>query len=354
MEKAIPLSSATRLTPIKVWAAIGALCLVYTVWMLIQWFTGPDFAPVAPPSPRDPGVERITFWAQVICAGLSIGCLWFWVVAPRIKTGQFSLVGLMFLASLTTYVHDPLSNYYSYGIAYNSYFLNFGSWANSWFGFSYPGQGRMPEGFITVGSTYLWFNILFPILFTALMKLWDRRFTNRKRIHLFVLLFITMFVVDSIQEIFYLRFGLYSYIGASHKWSFFGGHYYQFPIFIGVFTAFFWFGFTSLMYYRDDRGQSWAERGLEKLNLPKAQHTLMRFLALTGASWAISLGAYFIPVQWMYTHGDAIPTDTPDYIVNGLCGDAAGWPCPGRGVPLPRRDPDGNGHSEWVIQKARD
>lgn len=350
MDKTMTMPGATRLTPVQIWAGFGVLCLGYALWMLIQWFTGPDFARVAPPSPRDPTVETIVFWAQLLCALLSLACLWIWVLRPRLKTGEFSLIGLMFLASMTTYVHDPLSNYYSYGIAYNSYFWNFGSWANSWFGFSYPGQGRMPEGLITVGSTYLWFNILFPILFAAMMRKWDQRFPGRSRIGLFVSLFVAMFIVDAAQEMFYLRFGLYSYIGASHAWSFFGGHYYQFPIFIGVFTAFFWFGFTSLIYYRDDRGLSWAERGLERMTLSKVQRTAMRFLALTGACWAISLGCYFIPVQWMYTHGDAIPSDTPDYLINGLCGDAAGWPCPDRGVPLPRRHPDGT--QAWVIRPA--
>jgi hypothetical protein len=351
MERAVAaLPGSTRLAPVTIWALFGAACLVYTAWILVTWVTSADFAPVVPPGPHDKSIARTVFWAEVICAVLSLACLWIWVVRPRLRTGEFSLVGLMFLASLTTYIHDPLSNYYSYGIAYNSYFFNVGSWANSWFGFSYPGQGRMPEGLVTVGSTYLWFNLLFPILFAWMMKQWDRRFPQRSRLQLFGLLFVTMFVIDAVQEMFYLRFGLYSYIGASHAWSFFGGHYYQFPIFIGVFTAFFWFGFTSLIYYRDDRGQSWAERGLERYQLSKAQRTGLRFLALIGASWAISLGAYFIPVQWMYTHGDAIPSDTPPYLVNNLCGEPAGWPCPGRGVPLPRRDVDGA--RAWRIQPA--
>jgi len=80
------------------------------------------------------------------------------------------------IASATTYWQDPMSNYYSFGIAYNAGFWNRGSWANFIPGFSYPGMERFPEAPLWVGTTYVWFNVLFPVAFAAVWLRLDRRF----------------------------------------------------------------------------------------------------------------------------------------------------------------------------------
>ncbi len=330
--------------PVVIWSVIGALFLALALYVWIAWITGPDFKPTLPSQPLDATTSGFAFWNQVAFSIVTVICLLGWVGLPKVRTGRFSFMGLLVLASGTCYWQDPMSNYYSYGIAYNSGFWNMGSWANYIPGFSYPGQEKFPEAPFWVGTPYIWFNVAFPAMFAAIWRWVDRRFPSAGIASVIVSLLIFMFAIDVIQEALYLRMGLYSYVGAFQDWSVFGGHYYQFPVYIGVITAFFFLGVTWIIHFRDDKGFCFAERGVDKLKLSPGISTFLRFLALVGVMNVITLGTYFIPVQWMYTHGDAIPSDTPGYLHNNLCGEKAGFPCPGKGVPIPRRD----GNTIWV------
>lgn len=330
--------------PILMWATLGALFLALTVYVIGAWMLSADFKAMPPQGVLDSTASRFIFWNQVVFCALTVICVFAWVVLPKIRTGRFSFMGLLVLAAATTYWQDPMSNYYSYGIAYNSGFWNRGSWANFIPGYSYPGMEKFPEAPLWVGTTYVWFNVMFPALFAWIWKKIDERFPRLGFGAVILSLMVVMFVIDIAQEVLYLRMGLYSYVGADQAWSVFGGHYYQFPIFIGVVTTFFFMGVTWIIHFRDDTGLSFVERGADKLRLSPGMNTLVRFLAIVAYMNVLTLGTYFIPVQWHYTHGDAIPADTPTYLTNNLCGEQAGFPCPGRGVPLPRR----GGDLRWV------
>ena len=331
-------SSRPLTKPIVFWSGLGAAFFVLTCYVFGAWMLSPDFKRVYPAVPLDQTKQMFAFWNQVVFSAFTIATLVYWVILPKIRTGRFSFMGLLVLASATGYWADPLSNYYSYGIAYSSGFWNMGSWANFIPGFSYPGMERLPEPPLFAGTTYVWFNVAVPAAFVVLWKWMDRRFPALGFGTVLVALLVTMFFVDLIQEALYLRMGLYGYIGASHAWSLFGGHHYQFPIFIGVATAFFWMGYAWIMYFRDDKGFCFVERGVDKLNINPRLSTLLRFLALVGYINIMNAVTYWLPVQWQYTHGDAIPADTPASLLNDLCGEKNGVACPGRAVPFARRN----------------
>ena len=327
----------TLTKPIVIWAGLGAAFLSLTVYVFGAWMLSPDFKRIYPSAPLSETAQSLVLWNQVLFSLVTIFCLAYWVVLPKIRTGRFSFMGLLVLASATTYWADPMSNYYSYGIAYNAGFWNRGSWANFILGSSYPGMEKFPEAPLWVGTTYIWFNVAFPALFATIWRQIDRRLPRLGFGFVFLALLALMLLVDIVQEVLYLRMGLYSYLGASHQWSIFGGHYYQFPLFIGTITAFFFMGVCWIIRFRDDKGLCFAERGADKLGVSPRVNTFVRFLALVGFMNVLTLATYWIPVQWQYTHGDSIPADTPAYLSNDLCGDKAGFPCPGPGVPFPRR-----------------
>ena len=263
------LETRPSIQPVVIWAVLGALFLLLTLYVWLSWIAGPDFKPTAPPQPLSATTSALVFWNQFIFCAITAACVLWWTILPKIRTGRFSFMGLLILAAGTCYWQDPISNYYTYGIAYNSGFWNMGSWANYIPGFSYPGQNKFPEAPLWVGTTYVWFNVAFPAMFSVIWMRINRRFPNAGKASVIVTLLILMFFVDSIQEIVYIRMGLYSYVGASHKWSVFGGHVYQFPIYIGVITSFFFLAVTSLVHFRDDSGFSFAERGIDKLTLDR-------------------------------------------------------------------------------------
>lgn len=342
------LRRKSEIQPVVFWATLGAGFLLLMTYIYISWMTSPEFTRIYPPSPVDERVKNIIWWNQVIPSIATLWFIWYWVVKPKLTTGRFSFMGLMVIASASTYWMDPLQNYLNYGVGYNSEFWNRGSWSNFIPGQSYPGMERFPEAPLWMGSVYIWFNVFLPAVFAKVWAWIDRRYPSANLFGILVALFIVGFLADASQEFFYIRWGLYSYMGAIQDWSFFGGHFYQFPIFIGVVTSGFLLAYTWIIHFRDDRGHCFAERGVEKLKLSQRANTFVRFLALVGYMNVAIGSIYFIPVQWLYTHGDTFPADTPAYLINDICGEKAGFPCPGKGVPIPRRD----GDQRWAIVPA--
>jgi hypothetical protein len=77
------------------------------------------------------------------------------------------------------------------------------------------------------------------------------------------------------------------------------------------------FGITSLIYFRNAQGESWAERGISNLNLSAGGKTFVRLLALIGANHVIILAALWIPMQFFAAHGDRPNFPVPAYFTNG-------------------------------------
>ena len=340
-----PSMQASKTQPVVWWAWFGGFCILMAASWIVRWMMSADFAATLPSAQAmaetpEATQKMITFF-EAGSALTALGFFLYWFLKAKLQTGKLSFMGLLCVASMTTYALNPAENYYSYGIAYSSFLHNWGSWSNMIPGFSYPNQNHFPESPFMWGASYVWFNLVFAVMFYWIWKQLDARFPVMGLPAKVGVLLVVMFFTDVVVESLALRMTqTYGYIGAIQSWCFFGGHWYQFPVYIGVITAFFWFGVTSLMYYRDDKGYSWAERGADKLNVSEGARTFVRFLGISGAMWAITLGTYFIPVQWLYTHGDAFPADTPAHLLNThvLCGEAVGYACPGPGVPIPRRN----------------
>jgi hypothetical protein len=155
-------------------------------------------------------------------------------------------------------------------------------------------------------------------------------------------------VIDTIIEGLILRTGVYGYPSAIRSITLFAGHTYQVPM-----SETFLFGglglgaVACLSYFRDDKGRTLAERGLDRVNAGARGRQWIKFLAIFGAVHLAFLVLYFIPQQWFATHGDPWPRGYKSYMINGMCDYPAGAgavqargtravPCPGPGVAFPR------------------
>lgn len=123
-----------------------------------------------------------------------------------------------------------------------------------------------------VGTTSVWFNVAFPALFATIWRPIDRRLPPLGFGSVFLALLVLMLLVDIVQELLELRMGLYSYLGASHQWCIFGGHYYQFPLFSGTITACFFMVVCLIVRFRNDKGLCCTERGAGELGVSR-RHT---------------------------------------------------------------------------------
>lgn len=318
-----------------VWAIVGVFSLVYVAYLMIAWITSPDFARTLPASPVPDDVKLRLNILQIFTCTVTVLVVYFFVVKPKRQTGRFTFIALFMFAHLSTFVHDPLGNYSAVHVAYNAYPLNMGSWANFIPGYITPNHNLMPESFFMMMPPYLWYNCALSVAFAAIWRKLHERFPRAGALTVIAAIFIVMMLADLIAEFGFIRSQGYSYIGAIRSISAWSGTQFQYPIYVPVLTAALTFGFTTLLYYRDDKGESWADRGIYKLKLSEGGKTFMRFLALTGAMHAINLVTFWVPLQFFTMNGNAAP-EVPKYMINGICGEGTPYPCNGADF-IPRR-----------------
>ncbi len=154
---------------------------------------------------------------------------------------------------------------------------------------------------------------------------------------------------DFVIEAIWLRLGIYTYAGSIGWLTIFKGRYYQFPIYEVVLAGGMFAAFACLRYFKDDKGRSVAERGIDDVKGSTRKRTTIRLLATIGIVNVLMIVTYSLPMQWFGTHADSWPEDitSRSYLTNGLCGPETDYACSGPGVPIPRPDsahldPDGN------------
>ena len=146
-------------------------------------------------------------------------------------------------------------------------------------------------------------------------------------------------VIGLFAEALSLRIGLFAYPGAIRSLSLFPGTHYQLPIYETVLNAFLLGGFAALYHFRNERGETVVERGINDVRTGSRRRTLLRGLALVGAMNTIFL-AYNVGWSWFSLHQDPWPKDTisRSYLVDDFCGPNTGYACPGPDVPIPHGD----------------
>ena len=104
------------------------------------------------------------------------------------------------------------------------------------------------------------------------------------------------------------RTGIYAYPGGIRELTLFAGETYQMPL-----TESFFFGglglgaIACLSYFRDDKGQTVVERGLDRVKAGVKQKQAIKFCAIFGAMHLAFLVLYMAPNQWLATHSDPFP-----------------------------------------------
>lgn len=105
-----------------------------------------------------------------------------------------------------------------------------------------------------------------------------------------------------------------------------------------------WVGTTSvLLYFKDDKGRTWVERGVEKINLCKNSNfrqTVVRFIAILGFCQVLEIIIYVLPMPLLTANADPFPDDTPAFFMQGtgMCGPGTGLSCPRPDLPIMRRN----------------
>jgi hypothetical protein len=324
-------------SPVKAFATAGALILGLFAYVLIRWMTSPAFAP-SPVGP-DPiegwklALIRIT---EVFCGTLILVFLWRLLIRPWIRERKAPWDGLLMLALFTMWVQDPMCNYFNFTFSYNSYFTNMGSWASFLPGWQSPRGSNLPEPFFLMGGIYLWFTTMNVIAFSWAMRRLRTWLPKMSTLGHIPIAYGVIVLMDFALELPACRTGLFAYPGAPHGLTLFAGEYYQFPIYENIFMNFNYLSIGLLRYFRNDRGESFAERGIGTLAIGEKARTFVRFLALVGFCNISYFIVYFLPYNWMANQADTFPR-YPSYMRYEICGQGTPYACPSREVPIPSR-----------------
>jgi hypothetical protein len=340
-ESALPAAVDERkAVPVKVWAAIGGLILVFEAYVIAKWITGPNFTPV------HTGPSALPGWMKGSLITMEIGftLLWLWclrhfVVRPWRTEGRMSTDGLLCLGFFAfCWFQDPLADYGGAVFTYNAYLVNIGSWLNDVPGVVIPGHAghQLPEPLWTA-AIYPGVIFLATILGTWIMRRAKARWPRMGTLGLIGTAFAFFVAFDVVLEGFILMpLGAYTYAGAPNWSSINAGHFYKYTVLEGVFFGAAWTAWASLRYFKDDQGRTFVERGIDKVNATAAQKTLLRFLAL-GGFLAVTMFAFVnVPYFWTASHMHAYPADTQSrsYFTDGICGAGTKTACSGAALRL--------------------
>ena len=330
--------------PVRIWAVLGGIILVLQLYVWIRWITGPYFERV-PTGPSDPPTLMktiLTVYTAGIVLGLPIG-LWWFIIRPWRRERRITLDGMLLVSCGLFFFQDPLLNYLNTWCTYNTWMWNRGSWSSNvpgWLSPEEPGR-QVAEPLLMNAPGYSYGVLLCTIAGCFVMRRVKARWPKISNLGLIGVVAVWAFFFDLVMEgLVLMPLGLYSFPGSVRSVSLNAGHYYQWPVYEGLMWGGVQAGLCCLRYFTDDRGRTFAERGIDRIRGGFARQQFTRFLAIFAAVSSLFFVFYIVPAQWMSMHADPWPDDVQkrSYFTGGMCGEGTDKPCPDPRLPMPRGD----------------
>lgn len=359
-ELAIPDSRARGPVPAALWAAFGAAMLALALYLWIRWITGPLFEQVEPGPSQPPGwMKGVLVGGQILLPLIALGILYWYLIRPWRKTGKITTKGMLVVCFALTWWQEPFSNYFNHWLSYNSWLVNWGSWAQYFPGWTANGEAGhdVVVPVLITGPMYMSLFMLIAVSGAWLMDKMHRRWPGLSGWQLVGIMVIGGTVVDAISETFYfLPLGFWEYPGGLGP-AFFPESYAKMPILNALIAGIFWTAMACLVYFVNDKGETIAERGIDKLKFKTPRRrTFFRFLALLGGVNAAVL-TFNLPAPLIIgPHVDEWPRDAQERsYYTYICGEGTNVICPQEGLPNPRNNnalPRANANGEFKLENG--
>jgi len=325
--------------PISWWAGLGFAFLAFAAYLIIAWVASGEPKRVEPGPTPLPTYMKVSLFIQQW--GLFVGMLaliWFKAIRPKLRDGRVPFDGLMVVSFALMWWSDPLYNYFTPGFNYNAYFVNLGSWIGHTPGWMAPHPTEIPQPLLWLPGVYTCaFFAMVLIVNWAFRKLRAWRPTLSP-VSLWLITFVPMMVVGTLWEAAFMVMGSHTYASAIREITLNPGHYYAFPVYQGITASLLYTTWGAMRYFRDERGHSFAERGIDRLDVSERAKGWMRFFAVSGAITGIFFVFYHVPNAMIALRGGAWSDDVQhrSYFVTELCGPASDVACPNPALPFPR------------------
>jgi hypothetical protein len=324
----------------KVLVVHGGLWLALMVYVWTAWVVSGDFKINTIGRGQEPGwyVAMIRGW-EIFAVVSSVLILWWFVIRPRIKTGRMTFDGLFYLACLALCFQEPWINWTAPQFLYSTTSLNFGSFTAHIPGWSSPNSELVPLSAWAL-SAYFWLVGIPAWVGSKFMGRLRRRDPSISGLRLILYAYLAFCVFDVVLESFITRTQLFSYASTVPSLTLWAGTDHQFPIYETLSWAGTYTGLACLHFFRDDKGRTLAERGIDRLKIKReGLRTFARYLALMGCCQLVMLGTYNIPYAYWGMHSVmAQPLAEREWRTGGVCGPKTAFDCPAPGVPIAKRD----------------
>ncbi len=328
-----PALEGRRARPVLWWAAIGGGFVLLQAYIFTSWIASGDA------TPTETGPDKLStatsIWLEgfqalsIVLAVLIVA----WVIRQCRREGRITFDAMLVTAWVFLYWQDPLINYVRTGFFYNSHFINFGSWTEHIPGWVSPNAHLLPEPVAFVGALYFWLGPAASLLTFWVMRRAKARWPRLGNFGIIMCALATMVVLDLVCELIWVRTSLYQYSGTISWLSFWGGKRYQFPIYESILWPMMWTAMGALKYFRDDKGRTVVERGVERVKSVRSR-TPLRMLAIIGFA-NVAMIIYTIPMVFLSLNNSETPSGYPSYLRNGMCGEGTRYACNGPDIPIP-------------------
>lgn len=326
-----PLWAGAKESPPIIWLArLGAVFLVFQVYVYLRWILSDRF--VSTPSGPDAVPGSTMAWIRI----WEIGCvlagvvLVAWIVRKTRRDNEFPAVGVFVVAWLLAAWQDVGVNATRPVFAYNSGFLNMGTWGEFIPGWVQKGAEN-PQPIIYFLASYI---VLTPLAIMGIDTLIARLRDAAPRLNkagVMAVMLVLFVVLDILLEQFFHRIKLWTYLRVDAEWSIFPGTMYQFPLYEGVVFG----GVVSVLSiaiycFRDKNGRMISDIGVDTIRNKRAV-PFVRILALT-AVFNLIMMVFMLGFNLVNQHADMQPAEgIPSYLHHEMCGVGANPSCP----PLP-------------------
>jgi hypothetical protein len=328
-----------RFSGVKGWALFGAAFLVFDAYLITMWITSGQAKPTPPGPTPIPDWMRVEMMASQILSPIA-GLIFFYfvVIRPWRRTGHLSLAGMFTIACTTLMIQDTWMNYSQTFVNYNSYFANLGVWNAHVPGWLSPNGNLQPEPYLLGWPMYVYLVMGWILVGAWLMRRAQARWPQLGRLGLFLIAWATVAVMDTFFEPIMMRLGWWAYGGGQGRLTINSGKYYQFPLYEGLTFGLAGAIWCSLYYFKNDKGETLAERGANRLRMSSKRKNGVRLLAIVGVVNAAYIVGYNIPIQYFGLHASSWPEDitSRSYFVNGFCDAGTTYACSGASIPIPR------------------
>jgi hypothetical protein len=319
--------------PIRLWASLGAVFLAAELYFLARWATSPSFTPVDSGPDLPPTWMRVTLIVgQVLFVSGALVFLYTLLLVPWLRERRVTLDGLLCIAALLASPFDMLSNYRGYWFTYNSYQLNMGSIMSALPGVSQPHGDGAGEAWpiVLIPAAYVVIFVGLAIIGCKLMHWAGRRWPGIGSVRLVGFCYLaTMLMYLVIDGIICMPLGFWQF-GGGWVTLLNGDTYYKYPLQEMITAGAVFTIFTCWRFFRNDRGETVAERGLDRLTGSPTKKTVQRGLALYAVVMIGMVLTYHLPNGLMAAHATPWPRDVQvrSYFTDNVCAEDTGRPCP--------------------------